>query len=95
MVCKTCERKLGTITTPDTFKLGSKSTTIGSQGRKLNENKLLSKKSVSLGTKCKTCKKQLHQKGSNYCQECSYKKGICAFCGKTIMDIKFLKQSTY
>ncbi len=32
--------------------------------------------------------------GSNYCQECAYKKGICAMCGKKMLKTKNYKQSS-
>ena len=44
--------------------------------------------------KCKICRSKVHQLGSHYCQECSYKKGICAMCGKKMMNVKNYKQSS-
>uniref|UniRef100_A0ABB0MV94 Cysteine-rich PDZ-binding protein n=1 Tax=Homo sapiens TaxID=9606 RepID=A0ABB0MV94_HUMAN len=43
MVCEKCEKKLGTVITPDTWKDGARNTT-ESGGRKLNENKALTSK---------------------------------------------------
>jgi hypothetical protein len=98
MVCSKCEKKLGSISTPEPWKEGSKSTAVGSAGRKLNENKLLSSKAKNqfqpYQTSCKLCKKRLHQKGSHYCQNCCYLKGICAMCGVKVMDVSKYKQST-
>ena len=37
---------------------------------------------------------QVHQVNSHYCQECAYKKGICAMCGHKIIDTKMYKQSS-
>ena len=34
------------------------------------------------------------QVGSHYCQECAYKKGICAMCGVKILKTKNYKQSS-
>ncbi len=31
---------------------------------------------------------------AKYCQGCAYSKGICAMCGKQILDVKNYKQST-
>ena len=31
---------------------------------------------------------------AKYCQGCAYAKGICAMCGKKILDTKNYKQST-
>ncbi|KAJ3317982.1 hypothetical protein HDV06_001014 [Boothiomyces sp. JEL0866] len=93
MVCTKCEKKLTSIVTPETWKEGSKNTVTGSAGRKLNENKLLSKISKTKFTpyetnKCKICKKSVAQRAAHYCQHCAYKKGICAMCGVMILDIR-------
>ncbi|TPX45235.1 hypothetical protein SeLEV6574_g03993 [Synchytrium endobioticum] len=80
MVCKNCEKKLSTNITPDTWKDGSNNGAVGSRGRKLNANPLLSKKKHSLTPyekKCEDCKQRLSQSGAKYCQTCAYKKGIC------------------
>ncbi|KAL2931562.1 Cysteine-rich PDZ-binding protein [Bienertia sinuspersici] len=44
MVCDKCEKKLAKVIVPDKWKAGA-SNTNESGGRKINENKLLSKKS--------------------------------------------------
>uniref|UniRef100_A0A7N2N735 Cysteine-rich PDZ-binding protein n=1 Tax=Quercus lobata TaxID=97700 RepID=A0A7N2N735_QUELO len=44
MVCEKCEKKLTKVIVPDKWKAGASNTTEGG-GRKINENKLLSKKS--------------------------------------------------
>jgi hypothetical protein len=41
MVCKKCEKKPGSVVTPDTWKDGMRNTIESSSGRKLNENKIL------------------------------------------------------
>uniref|UniRef100_A0AAZ3Q9I3 Cysteine-rich PDZ-binding protein n=1 Tax=Oncorhynchus tshawytscha TaxID=74940 RepID=A0AAZ3Q9I3_ONCTS len=46
MVCDNCEKKLGRVITPDTWKDGARNTT-ESGGRKLNENKALTSKKAS------------------------------------------------
>lgn len=105
---------------PDKWKEGASNVTEGG-GRKVNENKLLSKKqryallqmsrlvhSTSMqillsassisrrwqpyASRCKTCKATLHQ-DALYCQGCAYQKGICAMCGKQILDTSNYKQS--
>uniref|UniRef100_A0A2N9ITH2 Cysteine-rich PDZ-binding protein n=1 Tax=Fagus sylvatica TaxID=28930 RepID=A0A2N9ITH2_FAGSY len=43
MVCDKCEKKLAKVIVPDKWKEGASNTTEGG-GRKINENKLLSKK---------------------------------------------------
>ncbi|KAF9406937.1 hypothetical protein HW555_012874, partial [Spodoptera exigua] len=42
----------------------------------------------------KICRTKVHQVGSHYCQACAYKKGICAMCGKKILDTKNYRQSS-
>ncbi|KAL2926836.1 Cysteine-rich PDZ-binding protein [Bienertia sinuspersici] len=37
------------------------------------------------------CKQQVHQEGK-YCHTCAYSKGVCAMCGKQVLDTKFYKQ---
>lgn len=96
MVCTKCEKKLSKVICPDKWKDGSNNNTEGG-GRKVNENKALSKKKrwqpygQSL-TKCKICKSNLHQE-AQYCQTCAYSKGVCAMCGKQILDTSQYKQS--
>jgi hypothetical protein len=97
MVCDKCEKKLAKVICPDKWKDGARNTTEGG-GRKLNENKLLGKGknnrySPYAGAKCKICKSNVHQQGGTYCQACAYSKGLCALCGKMIMDTKDHKQS--
>ncbi|KAI7902534.1 cysteine-rich PDZ-binding protein [Cokeromyces recurvatus] len=98
MVCKKCEKKLTALAAPDKWKEGSKNAVVGSSGRKLNQNKLLSKSAKSrytpLGNNCKLCKARVHQEKAHYCQDCAYKKGICAMCGKQILNTSSYKQST-
>lgn len=43
-------------------------------------------------TKCIICKQQVHQDGK-YCHTCAYSKGVCAMCGKQVLDTKHYKQS--
>ena len=42
--------------------------------------------------KCTVCKSALHQQAI-YCQSCAYSKGVCAMCGKQILDTTGYKQS--
>uniref|UniRef100_A0A3Q2P1W7 Cysteine-rich PDZ-binding protein n=1 Tax=Fundulus heteroclitus TaxID=8078 RepID=A0A3Q2P1W7_FUNHE len=80
MVCEKCEKKLGRVITPDTWKDGARNTT-ESGGRKLNENKMLTSKKARFDPYsktgfaiCRICKSSVHQAGSHYCQGCAYKK---------------------
>ncbi|KAI9016276.1 PDZ-binding protein [Phycomyces nitens] len=91
MVCTKCEKKLVSMAAPDKWKEGSTNSVAGSSGRKLNQNKLLFNPYES---KCKICKAKLHQIKAHYCQACSYKKGICAMCGKQVLDTTNYKQSS-
>ena len=45
-----------------------------------------------LASKCRICKSANVQKGYYYCQKCAYSKGICAMCGKKILDTSMYKQ---
>ncbi|WFD41262.1 uncharacterized protein MJAP1_004259 [Malassezia japonica] len=65
-------------------------------GRKVGENKLLSKSArfSPLDAKCKLCKQRVSQERAAYCQACAYKKGLCAICGKQILDTSRYKQSS-
>ncbi|KAJ7967643.1 cysteine-rich PDZ-binding protein [Quillaja saponaria] len=95
MVCEKCEKKLTKVIVPDKWKAGASNTTEGG-GRKINENKLLSKKNrwTPYGnTKCMICKQQVHQE-AKYCHTCAYTKGVCAMCGKQVLDTKLYKQSS-
>ncbi|KAG0500646.1 hypothetical protein HPP92_000718 [Vanilla planifolia] len=47
MVCEKCEKKLSKVIVPDKWKEGASNTTEGG-GRKINENKLLSKKQSNM-----------------------------------------------
>lgn len=94
------EKKLVTVITPDTWKDGARNTT-ESGGRKLNENKALTSKKARFDpygknkfSTCRICKSSVHQPGSHYCQGCAYKKGICAMCGKKVLDTKNYKQTS-
>ena len=81
--------------TPDKWKEGSTNGAIGKGGRSLASN-TLAKKSARYspyGSKCELCKSVLHQEGK-YCHPCAYKKGLCAMCGKQVMDTSKHKQST-
>ncbi|XP_063697945.1 cysteine-rich PDZ-binding protein [Culicoides brevitarsis] len=97
MVCDKCEAKLAKIVTPDPWKSGARNTTEG--GRKINENKALTSSKERFNPigelrPCRICRSKTHQKGAYYCQACAYKKGICAMCGKKILNTKGYRQSS-
>uniref|UniRef100_H2YPP9 Cysteine-rich PDZ-binding protein n=1 Tax=Ciona savignyi TaxID=51511 RepID=H2YPP9_CIOSA len=99
MVCEKCEKKLGKVITPDPWKSGARNTTEGG-GRKLNENKALtqgknrfSPYSSGQFVKCRVCKSLVHQIGAKFCQGCAYKKGICAMCGRKMINTTNYRQS--
>ena len=100
MVCDKCQKKLGKIITPDPWKSGARNT-VESGGRKVNENKAISGNRSRFNPytakfeTCKICRQKVHQVGSHYCQACAYKKGICAMCGKKLLDTKNYKQSRF
>jgi len=93
MVCGKCEKKLSKVACPDKWKDGSNNT--NETGRKLNENKMLSTKKrwAPYSKQCTVCKASLQPEYS-YCQKCAYVKGLCAMCGKQVLDTKGYKQST-
>ncbi|XP_074600693.1 cysteine-rich PDZ-binding protein [Brevipalpus obovatus] len=98
MVCGNCEKKLGKVITPDPWKSGARNTN-ESGGRAINENKALTARKARFAPyanfeKCRICKQKVHQNGSHYCQGCAYKKGICAMCGKKLLDTKNYVQSS-
>uniref|UniRef100_A0A8C9P6E7 Cysteine-rich PDZ-binding protein n=1 Tax=Spermophilus dauricus TaxID=99837 RepID=A0A8C9P6E7_SPEDA len=77
-----CEKKLGTVITPDIWKDGAGITESGE--RKLNEKKALTSKRARFDPYGKNkfspyrlCKNSVHQPGSHYCQDCTCKKPIC------------------
>ncbi|KAJ3407582.1 hypothetical protein HDU80_008360 [Chytriomyces hyalinus] len=101
MVCGKCEKKLGTLITPEVRKRDtaavSSSSSSSSGARKMATNTLLSQKNKNkfapYEIKCKLCKTRVNQTGSHYCQNCAYKNGICAMCGVKILDTKMYKQT--
>lgn len=102
MVCEKCQKNLGKVITPDTWKQGARNTT-ESGGRMVNENKALTSKKNKFNPyttsfkKCGICKTIVHQAGSHYCQQCAYKKGnffsyfICIFqCLLMGLNLRYL-----
>jgi len=72
-----------------------------SNSRRVGQNMLLLRKArtktarvVPYAQKCKICKSKVHQAGGHYCNNCAYRKGICAMCGKKVLDVKSYRQST-
>uniref|UniRef100_A0A8C2YS65 Cysteine-rich PDZ-binding protein n=1 Tax=Chinchilla lanigera TaxID=34839 RepID=A0A8C2YS65_CHILA len=89
MVCEKCEKKLGTVITPDTWKDAARNATESVLTSKKARFNPCGKKKFST---CRICKSSVHQPGSHYCQGCAYKKGICVTCGKNVLDTKNYKQ---
>ncbi|GHJ89379.1 hypothetical protein NliqN6_5781 [Naganishia liquefaciens] len=94
MVCKKCEKKTTKLATTDPFQASSSKT------RTIGENKLLSSKKAARaspyangGKKCLNCPNKVQQVGGTRCQQCAYKKGLCAICGTVILDTSRYKQS--
>ncbi|CAI5438766.1 unnamed protein product [Caenorhabditis angaria] len=98
MVCGDCEKKLTKIVGVDPYR--NKKSNRGADGKiakvSTTKNRLIGadKKATIVGAKCKICKMLMHQAGSHYCSTCAYQKGICAMCGKKIINVKGLRQST-
>ncbi|EGD97499.1 cript family protein [Trichophyton tonsurans CBS 112818] len=61
------------------------SATLGNTG--VSKNKLLSKKAqnpyAAYSNSCESCSSKTSQ-GWKYCQTCSYRKQLCAMCGKSL-----------
>ncbi|RZS08655.1 hypothetical protein BHM03_00039665 [Ensete ventricosum] len=120
MVCEKCEKKLAKVIVPDKWKEGASNTT-ESGGRKINENKLLSKKNRSLVSpsflpsllRFRYGEETIHQQrvviplispdlielqlpiaalvvDMIFFISCE---GVCAMCGKQVLDTKLYKQS--
>lgn len=90
MVCDDCTRQLSIISAPDPWKVGS-----ASASRKIDENKALRKgvRANPYGNCCKVCKMKVQQNNATYCTQCAYAKGICAICGKQVLDTSMYKMS--
>ncbi|CAJ0562353.1 unnamed protein product, partial [Mesorhabditis spiculigera] len=97
MVCDKCQPKLSKLIGVDPLrnkahnKLGgvTKTKATGLKNKALGSDK----KAGMVGVKCRVCKQNVHQVGSNFCQTCAYQKGICAMCGKKMYETSMLKQS--
>ncbi|KAH9471257.1 hypothetical protein Pst134EA_005164 [Puccinia striiformis f. sp. tritici] len=46
----------------------------------------------SLIGRCLTCKANVARPSAKYCQPCAYKKGLCAMCGKMVIDVTYSQQ---
>ena len=83
MVCTKCEKKLTKVAPAAKWKDSDNAGT--SSGRKIGENKALSKLKqwAPYSRNCISCKCSL-QADYRYCQKCAYAKGLCAMCGKQV-----------
>ena len=92
MVCDDCKSQLSVVSAPDPWKAGSASS---SAHRKIDENKALRKgvRANPYGNCCKICKMKVQQNNATYCTMCAYAKGICAICGKQVLDTSMYKMS--
>lgn len=93
-MCDDCERKLSTLAAPDPFKAGGGGHEKAGPAR-VGENKALRKgiRSNPYGNCCKICKMKVQQNSATYCTQCAYGKGICAICGKQVLDTSMYKMS--
>ncbi|GAA5899808.1 hypothetical protein JCM6882_005440 [Rhodosporidiobolus microsporus] len=73
---------------PGGSKAGGSSSSAGASGSKGGG---LSTPAVG---KCTTCKVTVAREGNKYCQGCAYKGGVCAMCGKQILDTRGYKMSS-
>ena len=88
MVCEDCQSKLSTISAPDPWSAGSRTAKVGA-------NKALRKdaRMNPYGNTCKICKLKCQQNHAMYCTICAYSKGLCAICGKQVLDTREYKMS--
>jgi len=99
MVCKDCEKFQTSVICPEPWKAGSNNSFAGQTGRKLGENKLLSRNAkISRGNtlinKCKLCKQRVNDTHGTYCQGCAFSKGICHICGVlTLQGAEFYRSN--
>lgn len=94
MVCQDCESKLSRGAAPDPWKVGSRNNNEAG-GRRIGENKALGKSYAAhrhnpyARSACEVCKQPVSQNGGKFCQACAYSKGVCAICGKQVLDTRF------
>lgn len=110
MVCEKCQKKLGRVITSDTWKAGARNTIESGGKKVGENKLLTAKKNrwtpyqaSSSGSgsarstsfnKCRVCGSAIHQAGAFYCHGCAYKKGICAMCGRKMLDTAQYQQRT-
>jgi len=89
MVCDDCQKTLSNLAAPDAWATG------GRDRSKAGENKLLRKgvRSNPYGSSCKVCKMRVQIAHATYCTQCAYGKGICAVCGKQVLDTTMYRMS--
>ena len=109
MVCESCEKRLkAKVCVPDKWKDGAQNTNelkVGggskvssATGEKVGKtNKALEKLKASetwipKETICRICKSKT-QVNMNFCNDCAHKKGICAMCGKKVVDTSMHKMT--
>ena len=94
MVCDSCEGKLSKLIVPDKWKEGARNISGGKVLGKTNKRlaALSTESYIPENTVCRICKaKVMHR--HNFCNDCSYKKGICSMCGKKTVDISMHRMS--
>ena len=90
MVCDDCQARSlsGRLAAPDPWRAAGPS-------RRVDENKALRKgiRSNPYGNSCKTCKMRVQISSAIYCTSCAYGKGLCAVCGKQVIDTSMYRMS--
>ena len=89
MVCEDCSKSTTGLAAPDAWRAGGRDLT------KAGENKLLKRgvRSNPYGNCCKICKMKVQISNASYCTPCAYGRGICAVCGKQVLDTTMYKMS--
>ena len=103
MVCDDCKSRLSTLAAPDPFKRNDaralstdgQATSTAGPSRNVAANTLLRKgiRSNPYMNCCKICKMKVQQNDAQYCTICAYAKGLCAICGKQVLDTSMYKMS--
>eukprot|EP01128_Nolandella_sp_AFSM9_P008776 TRINITY_DN5451_c0_g1_i1.p1 TRINITY_DN5451_c0_g1~~TRINITY_DN5451_c0_g1_i1.p1 ORF type:complete len:108 (+),score=7.76 TRINITY_DN5451_c0_g1_i1:23-325(+) len=99
MVCDKCKEKLKPLNHTAPWKEGATNRNPSSGGTKA-KNKLIEHrrtrklKGEPFRAFCRICKQTVTHEGHRFCQECSYKNGICSRCGIKVLDTKVYKMRT-
>lgn len=97
MVCDSCQTKLTKVAVPDKWKAGARNVVAVGAIRPGKTNRLLAAKKESSQwvpdeSHCRICRTKV-QAQMHYCNDCAHKRGICAMCGKKVVDTSSYKMT--